>query len=91
MQWKSIIANQPNFVEIVTWNDFNESYLTPVDKPEQYFSGLKSPRRHSHVAYYELLKYFIPWYRTGKEPKIERDGLFYFYREIGRASCRERV
>ena len=80
MQWKSIIANQPNFVEIVTWNDFNESYLTPVDKPEQYFSGLKSPRRHSHVAYYELLKYFIPWYRTGKEPKIERDGLFYFYR-----------
>ncbi|HEY3328561.1 MAG TPA: endo-1,3-alpha-glucanase family glycosylhydrolase [Capsulimonadaceae bacterium] len=79
-QWKSIIAMQPDFVHIVTWNDFAETYLAPVDDAGKYDSGLRHPVRHPHAAYYEMLKYFIPWYKTGKEPKIEHDGLFYFYR-----------
>ena len=30
LQWKSVISQQPDWVEIVTWNDFNESYVCPV-------------------------------------------------------------
>ncbi len=79
-QWKAIIENQPDFVEIVTWNDFNESYITPVDIAGTYESVVKTPVRHPHAGYLELSKYFIQWYRTGKQPKIDRDKLVYVYR-----------
>jgi glucan endo-1,3-alpha-glucosidase len=80
-QWSWILANQPDWVEIVTWNDFHEStYVCRVDDPGLYFEGLRSPRRHCHSGYLELSKPFILAYKTGSPPAIERDSLFYFYR-----------
>jgi glucan endo-1,3-alpha-glucosidase len=84
LQWNSIIQNQPDWVDLVTWNDFNEStYCSPVLNPEQsqYGEGfLATPHRYCHAAYLELSKYYIAWYKTGQEPPIDRDALFYFYR-----------
>ncbi len=86
LQWKSIIAEQPDWVEIVTWNDFNESYICPVAAPNSPESGhppkhmlryLKS--RSSHAGYLELSRYYIQWYKLGKQPPL-KDALFYFYR-----------
>jgi glucan endo-1,3-alpha-glucosidase len=82
LQWEQLIANQPDWVELVTWNDFNEStYVSPVVNPGQYFSGILSPRRNTHAGYLELSKYYISWYKNGfVAPAIDRDALFYFYR-----------
>lgn len=81
LQWKSIITNQPDWVEIVTWNDWNEStYISPIDDPGNYYDGVKSPRRYSHAGYLELSKRYITWYKSGSEPAIDCDSLFYFYR-----------
>ena len=80
-QWQAILKAQPQWVEIVTWNDFNEStYVCPVENPERYFAELKEPHRHSHAGYLELSKHFIAWYKEGKQPAMSRDGLFFFYR-----------
>ena len=80
-QWKGIIKDQPDWVEIVTWNDFNETYLCPVVNPEQYVhKELTIPHRYCHDGYLALCSYYIQWYKTGKQPAIKRDGLFYFYR-----------
>lgn len=81
LQWRSIIANQPDWVEIVTWNDFNEStYISPIDNPEQYENQLASPHRYSHAGFLELSKRYISWYKTGVPPATNNDALFYFYR-----------
>jgi glucan endo-1,3-alpha-glucosidase len=81
LQWSAIIADQPDWVEICTWNDFNEStYVSPVDDPGRYFSQLQMPRRHSHAGYLELSKRYITWYKTGQPPGLDQDALFYFYR-----------
>ena len=83
LQWNSIITNQPDWVEIVTWNDWNESsYISGVDDPGKYngSDSLQTLKRHSHVGYLELSKRYIAWYKTGKEPAIERDAVFYSYR-----------
>lgn len=81
LQWQSIITNQPDWVEIVTWNDFNEStYVSPVADPGQYFSALASPRRYCHAGFLEFSRRYISWYKTGQPPGIESDALFYFYR-----------
>ena len=84
LQWTSIIINQPDWVDIFTWSDFNEStYVSPVMNPEQprYGQGfLATPHRYCHAGYLELSKRYIAWYKTGREPPIDRDALFYFYR-----------
>jgi hypothetical protein len=78
-QWQWIITNQPDWVEIVTWNDLNEStYVVPLGQPGQYYSS--PPQRFSHAGYLELMKHYISWYKSGVEPAIATDGLFYFYR-----------
>ena len=80
-EWMWIIANQPDWVEISTWNDFNEStYSLALTNPAQYESELQSPVRYSHAGYLELAKHYIAWYKSGQEPAITNDALFYFYR-----------
>jgi glucan endo-1,3-alpha-glucosidase len=81
LQWSQLIANEPDWVEIVTWNDFHEStYVSPIINPGRYFDVLVSPRRNTHAGYLELSKYYITWYKSNQQPAIDRDALFYFYR-----------
>lgn len=81
MQWQGIITNQPDWVEITTWNDFNEStYISPVSNPGQYEAQVQVPVRYSHAGYLELAKRYIAWYKTGVPPATNDDALFYFYR-----------
>ena len=78
-QWQWIITNQPDWVEILTWNDLNEStYVLPLSQPGQYDSS--PPQRFSHAGYLALMKPYISWYKSGVEPAITRDGLYCFYR-----------
>jgi glucan endo-1,3-alpha-glucosidase len=84
LQWTSILTNQTDWVNLVTWNDFNEStYFSPVMNPEQQQYGegfLATPHRYCHAGYLELAKYYIAWHKTGQEPPINEDALFFFYR-----------
>jgi glucan endo-1,3-alpha-glucosidase len=74
-QWLSVIKNQEaQWVNLVTWNDMGEdSHWNPHPNP---------PNRHvwSHVGHAELNKYYIQWWKSGRQPAIEKDKLFYFYR-----------
>lgn len=74
--WESIIEKaNPPLVEIVTWNDWNESsWVSPNE------NTLGEEGRHSHIGYIELAKYYIEWYKTGAHPPIEEEMLFWFHR-----------
>jgi glucan endo-1,3-alpha-glucosidase len=77
LQWDQLLGYAPDWVEIVTWNDFNEStYISPVVNP----APLELPRRNTHAGYLEFSKYYITWFKSGYPPAIDRDALFYFYR-----------
>jgi glucan endo-1,3-alpha-glucosidase len=81
LQWNSIMQNQPDWVEITTWNDFNEStYIAPIENPAQYESQLQTPVRYSHKGYFELFRYYIAWFKTGNAPAVNRAALFFSYR-----------
>lgn len=81
LQWKSIIETQPEWVEIVTWNDFGEaSYVCPIADFTKTLSFLEPPPRPCHAGYLELSRYFIEWYKTGQQPAVRQEGLFFFYR-----------
>jgi glucan endo-1,3-alpha-glucosidase len=90
--WMNAInVTHPEWVEIITWNDFVEgTYVSPIDDPAQYAhandlgSSAAPPSTlhyfHSHRGATELLAFFIQWYKTGKAPAIQNDAVFWAYR-----------
>jgi len=87
----AINVTHPEWVEIITWNDFIEgTYVSPIDDPNKYpganFLGSTGVPIstlgyfHSHKGATALLSFFIRWYKTGVEPVISHDAIYYFYR-----------
>lgn len=91
MWMDAITRTKPEWVEIITWNDFIEgTYISPIDDPNRYpganslsSSGVPLETRgyfHCHGGAGELMSYFIRWYKTGVQPPIRTDSIFWFYR-----------
>jgi hypothetical protein len=97
MWMDAIERSRPDWVEIITWNDFIEgTYISPIDDPNRYpganfltSSGIPLGTRgyfHSHAAAGELMSYYIQWYKTGHQPAITDDAVYWFYRTQPAAS-----
>lgn len=91
MWMDAIERTRPDWVEIITWNDFIEgTYISPIDDPNRYAganfldsSGIPVGTLHyfhSHAAAGELMRFYIEWYKTGKQPTISHDAIYWFYR-----------
>jgi glucan endo-1,3-alpha-glucosidase len=89
--WMSAIeVSHPEWVEIITWNDFIEgTYVSPIDDPTKYerandLGASQAPTTpgffHTHRGATELLAFFINWYKTGKQPAITNDSVYWAYR-----------
>lgn len=87
----AITRTHPQWVEIITWNDFIEgTFISPIDDPNRYAganflgsSGVPigtSNYFHSHAGAADLMRYYIQWFKTGKEPRIAHDTIYWFYR-----------
>jgi glucan endo-1,3-alpha-glucosidase len=90
---QAIQTTHPEWVEIITWNDFIEgTYASPIDDPAQYAgandlgASIAPPSTlhlfHSHRGATELLAYFIDWYKTDRQPTLQRDALYWAYRSV---------
>jgi len=65
--WERAMKDGAEMVHIITWNDHYEG------------SNLR-PNTGSQYAYYDVAAYYIAWYKTGEQPKIVRDVLYYMHR-----------
>ena len=84
LQWRSVMEVQkPEWVMLLTWNDYNESYIEPVDDYKNYPNGTSDAPRGWYkpmAGLGELNRYFIQHYKTGVQPEITADSLFWCYR-----------
>jgi hypothetical protein len=81
-EWEGAIKDGVSWIEIVTWNDWGEaSYVAPFGPPERtdHWKGHWGPML-SHVAYLDASRHYIDWYKSGVQPRIIEDRLYYFYR-----------
>jgi hypothetical protein len=97
MWMNAIQKTHPEWVEIITWNDFIEgTYVSPIDDPAKYtrandLGSSVEPQStlnffHSHGGATKLLAFYIQWYKTGVEPPIVDDSVYWAYRTRMRSS-----
>lgn len=84
--WEGLIRDGADFVEIVTWNDYNEDSIlipyrwrpggrtTPADK--RYFNR--------DEAYLDVTAYYANWFKNRARPEITQDKLYFAYRTRSR-------
>lgn len=65
--WKSAMASKADNVQIITWNDYTEASEIAPSTGIQY-------------AFYDLAAFYIAWFKSGEQPTITRDVLYYFHR-----------
>jgi len=81
-RWAQTVDVAPQFVQIVTWNDYGEShYIGPIPDPSEIPTGsapyvLSSP----HESWRALLPYYISKYK-GTAYTIVRDQMTFWYRD----------
>jgi glucan endo-1,3-alpha-glucosidase len=91
MWMHAIHVSHPEWVEIITWNDFIEgTYVSPIDDPAKYAhandlgASIAPPETlhhfHTHRGATDLLAYYIQWYKTGVQPYLAHDSIFWAYR-----------
>ncbi|KAL8707588.1 MAG: hypothetical protein Q9220_007429 [cf. Caloplaca sp. 1 TL-2023] len=82
-RWLSLLSLKPNFIEIVTWNDWSESsYIGPPDSAapgttDAYWGSL------DHRAFRDMSKAFIAAFKTGQTTVMideASEGVYMFYR-----------
>jgi formylglycine-generating enzyme required for sulfatase activity len=76
--WKGIIRDDADWVEIVTWNDYNEDtnlmhYKWKRDWDKQLYNR--------DGAYLDATAHYISWYKTGRRPPITQDKIYFAYRD----------
>ena len=85
-RWQQIVSLQPDFVEIITWNDYTEStYLCSISEDLPLDIGgvnamINLPQSMHHEAWLSLSKHYIQWYKNNIRPNVTSDQFYWWYR-----------
>lgn len=89
-RWEQLVSLQPDFIEIITWNDYGESsYIGPVDGATPYDSEINSSAwvsGYDHTAWISLAQYYITAYKNAAYPAITANKLYWWYRSHPKAA-----
>ncbi|KAJ4403082.1 hypothetical protein N0V82_010712 [Gnomoniopsis sp. IMI 355080] len=83
-RWNQILTLAPQYVEIITWNDYGEShYVGPLSSPHYDDGASKWVNDMPHDGFRDMAKPFIAAYKAGAtsvDDYITDDQLIYWYR-----------
>ncbi|KAJ5135535.1 Glycoside hydrolase family 71 [Penicillium bovifimosum] len=91
-RWQQVLSLKPEFVEIISWNDYGEShYIGPLHEGSYatFESGNASynyAAGHPHDAWRDFLPYVIEQYKSG-EGKIAKEGVTVWFRQAPGKAC----
>ncbi|KAI9042403.1 glycoside hydrolase family 71 protein [Aspergillus affinis] len=91
-RWQEVLYVQPEFVQIISWNDYGEShYIGPLyDKAMEAFTIGKAPFNYvkdmPHDAWRKTLPFFIDMYKEGTATVTE-ESIVAWYRLSPAAAC----
>lgn len=65
--WDAAVAGDAEWVQLITWNDYSEASEV-------------SPSSGTQWALFDLTAYYVTWFKTGAQPPIVRDAIYYSHR-----------
>lgn len=87
-RWNDVLTSSPDYVEIITWNDYGEShYIGPLASTHDDDGASKWVNDMPHDGWRDLAKPFIAAYKAGAtavDDYIEEDQIIYWYRPAPR-------
>ncbi|KAK3985676.1 glycoside hydrolase [Cladorrhinum sp. PSN332] len=93
-RWDNVMEVQPDFVQILTWNDFGEShYIGPVHESQlELFNTFEAPinyvRGMSHDGWRKFLPFYAEQYKTGQAPaEVAAEAVMAYYRGAPALAC----
>lgn len=91
-RWNEILATSPEFVEMITWNDYGEShYIGPLSSLHNDDGASKWVNDMPHDGFRDLAKPFIAAFKAGAtsvDSYITEDQVIYWYRPtLSTADC----
>lgn len=73
VMWDNSIRGGADWVQLITWNDYSEH-------------ASMAPSTGTQHSFFDLTAYYLTWFKTGTQPEITRDALYYFYRRHSTAT-----
>ena len=83
--WENIIRDGADWVEIVTWNDYDEdSHLAPGNNTgTPMLADDQRDRTYDHdESFLDLTAYYSAWFKSGQPPEILQEKIYYVYRNL---------
>lgn len=79
---------QPDIIELLTWNDWCESHylrdLPGNSTSSSDYADMNDMARYvkgqNHSPWRIITKYYIDWWKQGKQPEVTQDQVVYWYR-----------
>ncbi|KAL2262626.1 hypothetical protein VTK26DRAFT_661 [Humicola hyalothermophila] len=94
LRWRQVAEVRPDFVEILTWNDYGEShYIGPVwEKGAGLFAAFEAPIDYvagmTHDGWRKLLPFYIDVYKAGGQVPAEVvEAVAAYYRPVPALAC----
>ncbi|OIW34215.1 hypothetical protein CONLIGDRAFT_568540 [Coniochaeta ligniaria NRRL 30616] len=93
-RWQEVLYVQPEWVEILTWNDYGEShYIGPLhDEEMDLFTAGKGPFNYAenmpHDGWRQFLPFIIDMYKTNQST-VTQEGIVSWYRLTPKAACND--
>ncbi|ROW08071.1 hypothetical protein VPNG_06075 [Cytospora leucostoma] len=88
-RWNDVLTTSPEFVEIITWNDYGEShYIGPLSSMHDDDGASKWVNDMPHDGWRDVAKPFIAAYKAGAaavDDYITEDKIVYWYRPAPRS------
>ena len=79
--WEGIIRDDADWVEITTWNDYNEDSNLMAYR---WKNGIDKDCFDRDESMLDATAYYSAWFKAGVQPKITQDKLYYAYRNRSR-------
>lgn len=83
-RWNQVLEKQPQFVEIITWNDYGEShYIGPLSSKHYDDGASKWVNDMPHDGFRDVAKPYIAAYKAGAsspDAYVTEDQIVYWYR-----------
>ncbi|KAI0408495.1 glycoside hydrolase family 71 protein [Xylaria palmicola] len=88
-RWKQVFDIKPEYIEIITWNDYGESSYINAPINHQIVSGAETyVNGFDHTAFRFVLPYFISAYKAGNtNVAVPSEGAVAWYRTTPKAVC----